>query len=381
MTRPSADDQSTGGGELKHGAATRRLRALRSALFFLLAVAVVVGAYYWAGARARSSQLHRYHSLLMDTDVELAFQTGSAREASAVQEAVFGEMVRLEGLLSRSREGSDIDRVNNRAGREPVVVNPETAAVAAAALHYASLSDGAFDPTVAPLLDRWGFLGREFRVPAPEELEAVLPLVDYTRVELDPAAGRIYLPRKGMSLDLGGIAKGYIVDRGMALLREAGIRHAFLNAGGDIALLGGKPDGTPWRIGVRHPREPGECIAVLSLEGGAVVTSGDYERLFTAGGRSYHHILDPRSGYPAAELASVTVLAGTAMEADALSTAVFVLGPERGLSLVESLSGVEALLITVDLEMITSTGLDGRVERLEEKQVPAANTIGERKAI
>lgn len=362
-------DRHNGGADGGKGRpAAGRLRSIRAPLFFLLAVAVIAGAYLFAGARERSAGLHRYHRLLMDTEVELAFEAESGREASAIQAEVFAEMERLEGLLSRSRPGSDVYRVNTGAGREPVAVSPETAAVAAAALRYASLSRGAFDPTVAPLLDQWGFLGQDFRVPKPEELEAALPLVDYTQVQLDQPGGRIFLPRPRMSLDLGGIAKGYIVDRGMALLEEAGVKHAFVNAGGDMALRGGKPGGDPWRIGVRHPREPGKIIAVLSLTDGAVVTSGDYERTFTAEGRSYHHILDPRSGYPAAAgLAGVTVLAETAMEADALSTALFVLGPEKGLALVESLPGVEALLVTADLEVILSTGLAGRVELLEEK--------------
>lgn len=372
MNRPSKDNP-------ENGAATQRT-IIRPLLFLFLVLAVIVGVYCWVGTRERE-ELYRYHHLLMDTDVELVFEAGSAREAVHIQESVFDEMLRLEEFLSRSHEGSDIDQINLRAGREPVLVNPETVAVVAAALDCASLSGGAFDPTVAPLLDRWGFLGQDFRVPAPEELEAVLPLVDYTRVKLDQPCAKIFLPLEGMSLDLGGIAKGYIVDRGMALLQGAGIKHAFLNAGGDIALLGGKPDGTPWRVGVLHPRNPETCLAIISLEDGAVVTSGDYQRSFTAGGRHYHHILDPRNGYPAAELASVTVLAGTVTQADALSTAIFVLGPEEGLALVEKLAGVEALLITVGLEIITSTGLDGRVEWLEEKQASAANTTTKRKTI
>ena len=164
------------------------------------------------------------------------------------------------------------------------------------------------------------------------------------------------------SLDLGGIAKGYIVDRGLALLAQAGVENAFLNAGGDIAILGTKPDGTPWRVGIRHPRGADHYIAVLSMTGGAVVTSGDYERTFEAGGQRYHHILDPSTGYPAGDLTSVTITAPTATEADALSTAVFVLGPERGLALVESLPGVEAVLVTRDLEIMVSTGLVGKIE-------------------
>ncbi len=376
MTRPFVDVRDSD-VKLKQETVKRCLRSLRPVFFFFLAVVVVVGAYCWAGAR-EGDGLHRYHQLLMDTGVELVFENDSDREAATIQKAVFDEMLRLEGILGRSREGSDVDRINLGAGREPVTVHPETVAVLEAALFHAALSGGAFDPTVAPLLDRWGFLGQEFRVPEPGELEAASLLVDYSRVELDPATAQVFLPLEGMSLDLGGIAKGYIVDRGMALLEEAGVEHAFLNAGGDIALVGGKPDGSPWRVGVRHPRQSDACLAILSLEEGAVVTSGDYQRSFTVDGRLYHHILDPGNGYPAAELISVTVQAATVMEADALATAVFVLGSEKGLELIESIAGAEVLMVKTDLEIITSSGLDGRVERLEEKKAPAANTINER---
>ena len=148
----------------------------------------------------------------------------------------------------------------------------------------------------------------------------------------------------------------------MTRLADTGIEHAYLDAGGDIGLLGPKPDGSPWRIGVRHPREAGQLIGVLTLSGGAVVTSGDYERAFTVDGKRYHHILDPATGLPATSLASVTMVAPTAMEADALSTAVFVLGPERGLALVESLPGAEAILVTPDLDVLVTTGLKDKLE-------------------
>lgn len=315
--------------------------------------------------REEEIQLYRFHRLMMDTNVELVFSAAGSREAAGAQEAAFMEMARLEALLSRSLQESDILRLNRRAGAgSPAAVSPETITVVESALEYSALTGGAFDITVAPLLDLWGFLGRQFRVPAQEEIESALPLVDYTLLRVDRERGELYLPRAGMAVDLGGIAKGYIVDRGLEILAEAGIKHAFLNAGGDIALLGSRPDGTPWRIGVQHPREKEKLLAVLSLTGGAVVTSGDYERAFQADGRRYHHILDPETGFPVYSLASVTVIAPTAMTADALSTAIFVLGPERGLALVEKLPGIEALLVTPELELLISSGLQGKVELL-----------------
>jgi len=187
-------------------------------------------------------------------------------------------------------------------------------------------------------------------------------LVDYTVLEIDRELSTVYLPVTGMALELGGIAKGYIVDQTMQVLLAEGIEHAYVNAGGDIGLIGTKSDGSPWRIGVRHPRDANKIIAVLSASGGAVVTSGDYERAFIEAGISYHHILNPKTGMPARELTSVTIIAKTAIEADALSTTIFVLGPLKGMALIEQLTGVEGILITPDLQVLISSGLQGLVE-------------------
>lgn len=327
----------------------------------ILGLAALTGAVLFFINRDTAGQTYNYHHMAMDTTIELRLQAQSRREAEAVKDEVFAEIVRLEGLFSRNLSGSDVERINHAAGKEAVAVSAETLTVAQAALEYSRLSEGAFDPTIAPLLNIWGFWDQRYRVPGPGEIEAVLPLVDYRLLEIDRKRGTVYLPEAGMSLDLGGIAKGYIVDRGMAVLSRAGIKHAFLNAGGDIALLGTKPDGDPWRIGVRHPREENEYIALIPLSGGAVVTSGDYERTFVEDSVRYHHILDPSTGQPALSLSSVTIVAPTAMEADALSTAVFVLGPRRGMALVEQLSGVEAVLVTADMEILISTGLQDTI--------------------
>jgi len=187
-------------------------------------------------------------------------------------------------------------------------------------------------------------------------------LVDYTRIELDKDLSTIYLPDTGMSMELGGIAKGFIIDRALQILTEAGVQNAYINAGGDIGLIGPNRGGKPWIIGIRHPRDNNEVIAVLPVSGGAVVTSGDYERVFEEGGVTYHHILNPRTGMPAIDLISVTIIAETVIEADALSTAVFVLGPVDGLALIEELPGIEGILITPELELLVSSGLEGILE-------------------
>lgn len=335
-------------------------RAVLITLFVAVAAVILL-----AGAASFISRprLFDYRQLLMDTDVSLQIFAGNSGKAGRAKEKLFDEMKRLEQLLSYTDPSSDVTKINGAAGKGPVQVSPETAEVIQKALRSASLSEGAFDPTVAPLLELWGFPGDDFRVPRAEEIEEKRLLVDYRLVQSDADAGTVFLPRSGMALDLGGIAKGYIVDRGLELLSGAGIEHALINAGGDIGITGPKPDGSAWRIGVKHPRRQGDLIAVISWSRkGAVVTSGDYERFFEEEGVRYHHILDPRTGYPARTMLSATVTAPTVAEADALATAIFGLGPHRGLELVESLPGVEALLVTPQFEVLISSGLRAFVD-------------------
>ena len=356
----SRDDYRNGGRA--EGAAAQRSRR-RSALLLLTIIPAVIllaaiALYFHRGAAGERP--FSYSELLMDTEVSVQLFSRKAREAQQVKKALFEEMQRLELLLSYHDPRSEIFEINSAAGERSVAVAPETAEVIQKALHYSAVSEGAFDPTIAPLLDLWGFREGEYRIPGPEELREASEAVDYRLVE--DGGGEVYLPRGDMALDLGGIAKGYIIDRGLDLLAHSGVSHALINAGGDIGILGPKADGSPWRVGLKHPRSEKFLAVIPWSERGAIVTSGDYERFFEKNGVRYHHILDPRTGQPASSLISVTVVAPTAVQADALSTALFVLGPQRGLALVEDLPGVEALLVTPQLELLLSSGLRDLVE-------------------
>ncbi len=307
-------------------------------------------------------ELKAYYLTAMDTMVELKFAVPESVGSEAVKSAVFAEIVRLERLLSRTETLSDTNRVNSLAGIKPVAVSPDTYRLVELAYQSAVISKGAFDPTIGPLIDSWGFLGQEFRVPEETEIKQLLPLVDYQNISFDQTESTLFLPEQGMVLELGGLAKGFILDQAVALLKSFGVTSAFINAGGDIALLGSRPDGEPWKLGIRHPRDQNKILAVLQVTDAAVVTSGDYERNFNQAGVAYHHILDPETGKPARGLASVTILAATATEADALSTAVFVLGPLDGLTLIEEIPGVEGVLVTPELELIVSSGLEDIID-------------------
>jgi FAD:protein FMN transferase len=338
------------------------MQTVNKPFYLIAALAVIASIFFIYYYNSPAEKLYQYYHVTMDTQVELLLLNNSSHNAELVSDAVFAEMERLEKIFSRSLQDSEISLINRSAGIEPVSVGHEMLSVVSQANYYAQLSEGAFDPTIAPLIDLWGFLGQEYRVPSEAEISAVLPLVNYSMVQIDDSRQSIYLPEKKMALELGGIAKGFIIDRALDILTAAGVEHAFINAGGDIGLLGSKPGGSPWQIGVRHPREGNKIIAVLPVSGGAVVTSGDYQRAFVEEGINYHHLLNSRSGMPARELVSVTIYAATALEADALSTTVFLLGPVRGLALIEKMPGVEGILITPAMEILISDGLADLVE-------------------
>jgi FAD:protein FMN transferase len=331
-------------------------------LVYGILAAVAVFSLVWYFNPSGTVEVNRQTIGIMDTVVTVRVYAETKEQGDAAIDTVYSVMEGLEDELSRHVAGSPVDTINSKAGQEAVQVSPHVMYVIQGALETARQTGGAFDITVAPLLDLWAIGTVEARVPAPAEIEEKLGLIDYSQVQVQN--GRVFLPREGMALDLGGVAKGYIVDQGIAALKEEGIQAAYLDAGGDIRVMGEKPDGTPWRIGIRHPRDRNKVLAVIPLTGdGAVVTSGDYQRYFEEGGIRYHHILDPVSGYPAqAGIISATVIAGDTMTADILSTAFFVLGVEKSLELVERLPGIDAVLITRDLEIHMSSGIKDSIE-------------------
>ncbi len=353
MTGNSSNNKENAGDK------TPRKATVAGLIVPLLIVIGLVGFTVYQGFG--DGDLHQAYKMTMDTSVELRFSPGTM-PADQLEEEVFAEIGRLEKLFSRSIEDSNVSKVNAAAGLNPVKVSQEVLHVTEQAVDYAELTEGSFDPTIAPLIDLWGFHGQEYRVPDQEELERLVPFVDYTAMDIDSDSSELFLPYNQMGLELGGIAKGFIVDQAMEILRKADVKHAFVNAGGDIGLLGQNPDGEPWRIGIANPKESDRIIAVLSLENCSVVTSGDYERSFKENGEKYHHILDPETGMPADELASVTIVADTTLIADVLSTAVFVLGPQKGLQLIEDLAEAEGVLITPDLDVLVTSGLKDMIE-------------------
>lgn len=298
---------------------------------------------------------------IMDTSLDIAVYGTNKKQAAALTEKIIARMQQLENVLSGHIPGSDVSRINEAAGNSPVKVEPETLFVVRRALEIAEMSDGAFDPTIGPLLDLWGWGAGEPRVPAADEINAVLPLVNYKAVKIDADKATIFLTKPGMKLDLGGIAKGFIADQGREAAKGSSFAGLFINAGGDISIAGSKPSGEKWRVAVQSPADPAHWAAVLEIAEGCPATSGDYQRYFTEDGQVYHHILDPKTGLPGKGASSVTTVAPDALSADALSTAVFVLGADQGMRLLESLDGVEGVIIDKQGEMFVSPGLENNI--------------------
>jgi thiamine biosynthesis lipoprotein len=276
---------------------------------------------------------------------------------AAVVKDIFRE---LDEALSVYKADSEISRLNRGAGKEAVPVSARTLEILRLARKYAELSGGAFDPTVLPLCRLWGFSGGSSprKLPSPDEIEGVRRLVGYRRLVIAEGAARLELP--GMGVDLGGIAKGYAVDLAFDRLAATGAADFLVDLGGNLRCRGSGRRGRPWTVGVRDPFDRSRIVGVLALTGGlAVATSGNYERFVEIDGERHAHILDPRTGRPVKGMAGVTVVCPTAVETDALSTALFVLGPSESLVLLARLPGAEAILIPDrrPLEILITPGM------------------------
>ena len=300
--------------------------------------------------------------MAMGAEVRIAAWTNDERKALAAFEAVFAEFDRLEAIMSVWREGSEAQRLNDAAGQHAVAIGHDMQRVLRDARQVSEWTGGKFDVTFGALSGLWKFdHDQDNAVPDPAAVRARLPLVDYAALDVDDRAGTAFLRRSGMRVHLGGIGKGYAVDRGVEILRNRGIHDFMLQSGGDLYVSGTRGD-RPWRVGIRHPRGPADrTIATLDLTDGTFSTSGDYERFFVKDGRRYHHILDPDTGEPAAGCQSVTIVAESAAIADGLSTGVFILGPAAGMALIEKLPHVEGVIVTDAGAMLVSSGLKDRI--------------------
>tara|TARA_B110000238_G_scaffold45344_1_gene49050 strand:+ start:1987 stop:2970 length:984 start_codon:yes stop_codon:yes gene_type:complete len=284
-------------------------------------------------------------SILMGSSFEItvvALDEDFAKESLAIAKK---EIIRIENLISSWDQKSETSRINKNAGIGAVEVSKELFDLIFRAQQISKLSSGAFDLTFAAVDKLWNFDGRESEMPNPDTLKASVFNIGYQLIELDEESLTVFLPKKGMKIGFGAIGKGYAADSAKQLLVERGVLGGIINASGDMNTWGTKPDGSSWTIGIVNPMNNKKVFSWFSLEHNAVVTSGDYEKFTQINGRRYSHIIDPRTGIPSQGIVSCTVFAGKAELADAIATAIFVMGVESGLFLIDQLPDIEAILI------------------------------------
>lgn len=291
---------------------------------------------------------------IMGTRCAVELWSDERARGEAAIEAVFTEFRRIDALMSTYKPESELSRVNANAAREPVKVSRELYDLLATSAEYSELTRGAFDITYASV----GYLYDYRRHVRPDEraIAAALPGIDYRHVQLIPDGPAVRFARSGVRVDLGGIAKGYAVDRGIAVLRAAGIDRAMVNAGGDTRIIGDR-FGRPWVVGIRHPDDEKQVVLRMPIVDAAMSTSGDYLRFFDEGGVRYHHILDPKTGKSASKVRSVTIIGPTATRTDALTKSIFIMGAEEGIALIDRLGDVDAVVVKPDGKVVYSAGL------------------------
>ncbi len=313
-----------------------RLTLKGSAVFLWMAIAL--GAC-WPGDSGEPVRRTRF---IMGTLVEITISHSDPDLIQTATTEAFDEMQRIEKLMSTHLPGSEISRINRAAGKKAVPVSLEVEEVIREGIYWSQQSGGAFDITIQPLVQLWNLDGEKNLIPGTRTLKKTASLVNYKNIEI--VDHTVKLRRRGMAINVGGLAKGYAVDRAVSLLRSQ-VSSGIVNAGGDLYAFGQKTPTTSWNIGLQHPRKPQELLAAFALKNKAVATSGDYQRYFIKDGVRYHHIFDPQTGMPARGMISATIVTTEAMEADALATAVFVMGPDKGIEWVDSMDNVEAMLV------------------------------------
>jgi thiamine biosynthesis lipoprotein len=332
----------------------------------ILAAVILLAA---CGREAREPALYKKTRLLMDTAVTITVSAASEAQAEAAVEAAFAEIRRIGALIDFFDPKSELSAINAAAGIAPVKVSPDTLELVKAALGAAALTGGAFDPTVGAITALYDFVKKTR--PTDAEIKLKLPLVDYRKVVLDETASTVMLKERGMLMDLGGIAKGFAADKAVSVLAARGIKSALVACAGDIHAMGQRPGGGKWRVGIRAPRgvrpqasmgDRNDLAGVLALENMSVSTSGDYERYFMERGVRYHHIIDPRTGYPARGFQSVTIVVPLGAIADSRPLALFVLGPERAPAAARKL-GVKMFAVYSDGAKYESADIKELLER------------------
>lgn len=304
---------------------------------------------------------------LMNTIVEQKIYSENSEQI--YKEAV-AKINYLENLMSFFIKTSDVSKINHFAGEKKVKVSPEVMIVLRKALEVSKVTKGKFDITLAPVINLWRQSEKIIQLPSPEEINSLLSCVGYTKLKLSEEDMTAFLEKKGCAVDLGGIAKGYAADECISIYKSMGVKSGFVNFGGNVKTIGCKADGSDWVIGIQHPDKPrGEVLGAVLISNKSVVTSGIYERYFEVDEKKYHHIIDEKTGRPSeSDIKSITIICSNSMQADALSTAVLVMGLDKGIDFLSSVGEVEAIIVTRENKIYLTKGIDKYFFLLQKNQ-------------
>ncbi|MDQ0150979.1 FAD:protein FMN transferase [Eubacterium multiforme] len=297
------------------------------------------------------------NAFLMNTIIDLKYYGKNSQKA--IDESM-DKLNEIDNNMSLTKDNSEIVKINNNAGKRSVKVNDGFLSVVNKAIYYGRLSDGAFDISIRPIDKLWGVGTKNERIPKEKEIKENLKFVNYKNIETDNFNKTIFLKDKNMAIDLGGIAKGYAADELVKILKENNIKSGLINLGGNVYAYEKDKNAKPLNIGIQDPKEKnGQTFATVKVKNKSIVTSGNYERYFIRNGKRYHHIMDPKTGAPSESgIISSTIISDKSIDGDALSTATFILGVKKGMELINSLNGVEAIFVTKDNKVYTSSGLN-----------------------
>lgn len=337
---------------------------------YVLGISVLLILSLSACSKVNNKEKNEQNFITMDTPMRLIAYGPNAKKA--VDESV-QRLNELNDMASSNISTSDISKINNAAGKSPVKVHSETIKMLVTSQKYSELSDGKWDISVGPLINLWGIGTDKARIPSDTEIKAKLPLVGYKKIIINEKDSTVMLKDSGMSIDLGGIAKGFAADEVLSIYKKYDIKDGLIDLGSSsIYTLGKTESNNPWSIGIKHPRNEtnGNYLGIIKISDEGLSTSGDYERFFVKDGKRYHHILDPATGYPVDNgIMSVTVVIDgsvkdNGMLADILSLTVFELGIEKGIKFIDSIPNVACEITTTDYKVYTSSGFKGKISNL-----------------
>lgn len=333
----------------------------KSTLLIIAVIAICFFIYIFKGNFNKGDYSQTYYDL--NTVSEITLYNIKESDSKEILKKCGDILLNIDNTMSKTREYSDVSKINEKAGEEYVKISDDTFEVIQKAIYFSNISDGVFDISIGPVIDLWGIGTDNARVPSNDEIQEKLALVNYKDISLNKEDKSVKLNKKGMEIDLGGIAKGYAADKLVEYLKSQNVDSAIINLGGNVFILGEKTKDTPFKVGIQDPTsEDGTSIANIAVSNQSVVTSGIYERYLKQDGVIYHHMIDPSTGYPFENnLSSVTIISSSSIVGDGLSTTTFGLGLEKGMKLIESLDDTDAIFITKDKKIYTTSNLKGKL--------------------